>query len=101
MRRLVASASILFLGKVMIEVINEQPSADLAELAVAVVYRVQQLNAGQPTFKTVEQRFDAMAMREQIIAKVIRIFDVSHVQHAVMAGKKHAFTPLIAWDSVG
>ena len=101
MRRLVASVSILFLGEVRIEVINEQPSADLAEFAVAVVYRVQQLDAGQPAFEAVEQRLNTIAMRKQIMAKLMRMFDVSHAQHPVMAGEKHAFTPLIAWDKVG
>jgi hypothetical protein len=95
------AAGVLFLGKVMIEVINQQPGADLVEFAVAVVYRVQQLDAGQPAFETVEQCLNTMAMRKQIMAKLMRMFDVSHVQHSVMTGEKHAFTPLIAWDKVG
>ena len=101
MRRLVASASIIFLGEVMIEVINEQPGADLTKFAVAVVYPVQQLDAGQPAFEAVEQRLNTIAMRKQIMAKLMRMFDVSHVQHPAIAGEKHAFTPLIAWDKVG
>lgn len=60
------------------EMFDEQPSADLTEFAVAVMHPVQQLDAGQPAFETVEQCFDLIAMREQIAAKVIRLFDVSH-----------------------
>ena len=58
------------------EMFDEQPSADLTEFAVAVMHPVQQLDAGQPAFETVEQCFDVIAMREQIAAKVIRLFDV-------------------------
>jgi hypothetical protein len=77
-RRLVAPAPVAFLGEVVIEVLDEQPGADLAEFAMAGVYRVHQLDAGQAPFETVEQRFDAIAMREQLIAKMIRMFDVGH-----------------------
>ncbi len=78
MRRLVASAPVVFFGEVVIEVINEQPGADLAKFAVASVYRVEQLDAGQPAFETVEQRLDAITMREQVMTKMLRMFDVSH-----------------------
>ncbi|MDZ7621683.1 MAG: hypothetical protein U5O69_04465 [Candidatus Competibacteraceae bacterium] len=47
----------------MIEVLDEQPGADLAEFAVAGVYRVQQLDAGQAPFETVEQRLDVADQR--------------------------------------
>jgi len=62
--RLVAPAPVAFLGEVVIEVLDEQPGADLAEFAVAGVYRVQQLDAGQASIQTGEQRLNAMAMRE-------------------------------------
>ena len=38
MRCLVAPASIIFLGEVVIEMLDEQPSADLTEFAVAVMH---------------------------------------------------------------
>lgn len=41
MRRLVAPASIIFLGKVVMEMLDEQPVADVAERTMAAMYRMQ------------------------------------------------------------
>lgn len=53
------------------EMFDEQPSADLTEFAVAVMHPVQQLDAGQPAFETVEQHLNPIAMCEQVMTKVI------------------------------